>query len=219
MPQKKKDLAYEILREKILTGKLQPGVSLDVDELSIDFGMSSASIQEALQLLESDSLVTIESRGVRVAEIHRELFYEIFEVLTSLQIISGRAACERMSEVDFTELEAMLHHMGHAADDPEQWAQLEIQLHSFICERAEMPLLKNLLLRTADHWHRLRRHCLSEAFACRIPAAQQEYRNLLTTLRTRNMDHVTQLMFEHNQRALDEFIAFLDHKDAQIYQK
>ena len=154
MLQKKKDLAYEILREKILTGKLQPGVSLDVDELSLDFGMSSTSIQDALQLLESDSLVTIESHGARVAEIHRELFYEIFEVLTSLQIISGRAACQRMNEVDFTELEAMLHHMDHAANDPEQWSEYEIQLHAFICDRADMPLLKSLLLRTADHWQR-----------------------------------------------------------------
>ena len=70
MVQKKNALAYEILREKILTGKLQPGVNLDIDELSTDFGMSSTSIQEALRQLESDSLVTIEAHGAQVAKIH-----------------------------------------------------------------------------------------------------------------------------------------------------
>lgn len=213
MSQRKKALAYQILREKILTGKLRPGVNLDVDELSTDFGMSSMSIQAALQQLETDALVTIESHGARVTKIHRELFQEIFEVLTSLQIISGRAACQKMNEVDFTELEAMLHRMEGVVGDPEQWSQYEIQLYGHICEKVNMPLLKNLLLRTADHWHRLRRYCLSEAFAQRIPVAQQEYRELLTTLRTRNSDHVTQLILEYNQRALNDYMTCLDNQE------
>lgn len=216
MMQKKNALAYEILREKILTGKLQPGVNLNVDELSIDFGISSNSIREALQQLESDSLVTIEAHGAQVTKIHRELFQEIFEVLTSLQIISGRAACQKMNEFDFTELEAMLHRMENVADDPEQWSQYEIELHSSICEKANMPLLKSLLRRTADHWQRLRRYCLDKAFACRIPIAQQEYRDFLITLRTRNADYVTQIMLEHNQRTLDYYMAYLNsQKSAQ----
>jgi len=213
MVQKKNVLAYEILREKILTGKLQPGVNLDIDELSTDFGISSTSIQEALQQLESDSLVTIEAHGAQVTRIHQELFQEIFEVLTSLQIISGRAACQKMNEVDFTELEAMLHRMDGVVDDPEQWSQYEIELHSRISEKANMPLLKNLLLRTADHWQRLRRYCLNQPFARRIPLAQQEYRDFLTTLRTRNSDHVTQLMLEHNQRALNDYMAHLNSQE------
>jgi len=213
MVQTKNALAYQILREKILTGKLQPGVNLDIDELSTDFGMSSTSIQEALQQLESDSLVTIEAHGARVTKVHQELFQEIFEVLTSLQIISVRAACQKMNELDFTELEAMLHRMESVVDDPEQWSQYEVELHSRISEIANMPLLKSLLLRTADHWQRLRRHCLDEAFARRIPVAQQEYQDLLITLRTGNSDHVTQLMLEYNQRALDDYMTYLNSQE------
>ena len=186
---------------------------MDVDELSTDFGMSSTSIQEALQQLESDPLVTIEAHGAQVTQIHQELFQEIFEVLTSLQIISGRTACQKMNELDFTELEAMLHRMDSVVDDPEQWSQYEIELQSRICEKANMPLLRNLLLRTADHWQRLRRICLGEAFARRIPTAQQEYRDYLITLRAGNSDHVTQLMLEHNQRALDDYMTHLSSQE------
>ena len=213
MLQKKRTLAYQILREKILTGKLQPGVNLDVDELSADFGMSSASIQEALQQLESDSLVTIESHGAKVTQINREVFEEIFEMLGSLQIISGRIACQKMNDFDLTELEAILHRLEGGISNPEAWSQAETQFHSLLCEKANMPLLKTLLLQVTDHWHRLRRHCLGEAFARRIPVAQQEYRDLLTTLRTRNTDHVTQLMLEHHQRALDDYITHLNSQD------
>jgi DNA-binding GntR family transcriptional regulator len=215
MLQKKRTLAYQILREKILTGKLQPGVNLDVDELSADFGMSSTSIQEALQQLESDSLVTIESHSAKVTQINREVFEEIFEMLGALQIIGGRIACQKMNDFDLTELEAILHRLEGEISNPEAWSQAETQFHSLLCEKANMPLLKTMLLQVTDHWHRLRRHCLGEVFARRIPVAQQEYRDLLTTLRTRNTDHVTQIMLEHHQRALDDYMTHLNSQDTE----
>jgi DNA-binding GntR family transcriptional regulator len=215
MPQNKTDLAYQILREKILTGKLQPGVNLDIDELSADFGMSSTSIQKALQRLEADSLVTIELHGAKVTKIHQDVFQEIFELLASLQMITARTACQKMNVFDFTELEAILHRMEGEVNNPEDWSQSETQLHSLLCEKANVPLLKTLLLQVTDHWHRLRRHCLGEAITRRIPVAQQEYRDLLTTLRTRNPDYVTQLMLEHHQHALNDYMAYLNNQDTE----
>lgn len=68
----KRETAYRILQEKILTGKLQPGVRLMIDELSADLGMSSGPIQEALLQLQADSLVTIEPEvGAKVIKPNR----------------------------------------------------------------------------------------------------------------------------------------------------
>jgi DNA-binding GntR family transcriptional regulator len=216
MFQSKRDIAYRILREKILTGKLPPGVRLAINELSADFGMSAGPIQEALLMLQADSLVTIEANEeARVTRIQADKIQEVFETLTALQVISSRAACRHMGEGDFVKLEELLQCMGEAVDNPEQWSAYQLELHQFLCEKAQMQLVKLLLLRVMDHWYLLRRYVLDEAFTGRMSTAQQEQRALVTALRSRNPDTVTQVIQQHHQQALADYLAYLNGASTQ----
>lgn len=215
MVQPKRDLAYRILREKILSGKLPPGVDLNVDELSADFGMNAHFIYEALQRLETEALVIMDLSGARVTPIQREAFNEIFEVQAALQLISGRAACRKMTPADLTELEALFYRLEGAVAHPESWFECELELHCLLCDKANMPLLKTLILQVADHWRRLRRYCLEPAAVDRIPVAQQEYRALLTALFTGKPDQVSRLLVEHHQRRQTDYLAYLNSPQLQ----
>jgi DNA-binding GntR family transcriptional regulator len=206
----KKEFVYQTLRLQILNGELKPGVRLIIDELSAQLKVSPIPVREALQQLQSDGLVTIEPFiGARVTEIDKGLIYEIFALLEVLEIISGQAACQHMTEIDLAEMELLLRRMDSYANNPERWSQGNIQLHQFICERAGMSLVQEFFLRIGDHWDRLRRYYLEDVSARRIPAAQQDHWELLEALRTRNPEYVAEVIRAHNRNALADYLAHL----------
>ena len=100
--------------------------------------------------------------------------------------------------------------MDNNLHDAELWSQDNVQLHLFICDRAGMSLTTDLFRRVVDHWNRLRRYYLKDVFTHRIDDAQKQHWQLLAALRTRNPDHVTQVIRDHNQSALQAYQAYLE---------
>jgi DNA-binding GntR family transcriptional regulator len=210
----KKEVVYQSLREQILSGELKPGARLIIDEISTHLSVSPIPVREALQQLQSDGLVTIEPYiGAHVTKIDTSLIHEVFALLEALEIISSQSACQQMSEIDFAEMELLLRRMDAEVEHPEQWSQGNLQLHQFICDQAGMSLVKEFFLRIGDHWDRLRRYYLRDVSSHRIPAAQCDHWKLLEALRTRNPDHVAEVVRNHNRSALADYLAYLDHTE------
>ena len=207
----KKEFAYQALREAILTGELAPGERLIIDDLSTQLGVSQIPVREALQLLEADGFVAIEPYvGAHVSEIHEGLVQEVFALLEAMEMISAQAACQKMKPGDFNHLEQILCQMDAKVDDPEAWSQDNIRLHEFICERANMFLVKDLFLRVAEHWNRLRRHYLTGVLSQRMHIAQQDHWKLLEALKTKDPEYVAGVIRRHNQSALQDYLHYLD---------
>lgn len=83
---------YGKVRDDILTGVLEPGQKLKIDELRQAYGSGSSPIREALSLLTSDGLVErVDQRGFRVALVSAEAFYEL---LTTRCWLEERAIAE-----------------------------------------------------------------------------------------------------------------------------
>lgn len=62
--------AYRALRHDIVCGDLQPGQRLRVEHLKDHYGVGAGTLREALALLVSDALVTVEGqRGYRVSAV------------------------------------------------------------------------------------------------------------------------------------------------------
>ncbi|MCB0086298.1 MAG: GntR family transcriptional regulator [Caldilineaceae bacterium] len=207
----KKEFVYGTLRAQILSGELAPNARLIIDELSRGMNVSAIPVREALQQLQSEGLVQIEPYvGARVSDIHQGFIEEIFGLLEAFEVVSGRSAAMRMSTEHFEQLERLVRRMDDEVSDPERWSQSNIELHQFICECVNMQLIKTQLTLVVEHWNRLRRHYLDDVFAARIHFAQQEHWRLLDALRTRNPDHVAQVIQEHNRQALDSYLKYLD---------
>jgi DNA-binding GntR family transcriptional regulator len=101
----KKEFVYDALRVAILEGDLEPGARLVIDDLAMELGVSQIPVREALQQLQADGFVTIEPYiGTKVTEIDAGLVREVFDLLEALEVISGRAACLRMSEDGLPEI-------------------------------------------------------------------------------------------------------------------
>ena len=78
------------LRDRILTGRLQPGDRLDLDQLTAEFGISRTPVREALLELSYEGLVAITPRsGMTVVGITPEDAVDNFAILAAL---AGKAA-------------------------------------------------------------------------------------------------------------------------------
>ena len=210
----KKEFAYDTLRDTILEGQLEPGARLVIDELAADLGVSQIPVREALQQLQADGFVTIEPYvGARVTEIDASLICEVFDLMEALEVVSGRAACLRMSEDSLDEMESRLRAMDALVTDADRFSEENARLHQFICERAGTPLVDRLMDKVLAHWDRLRRYYLQDVFERRVGDAQQEHWLVFEALCTRDPDHVEQVIREHNKTARLAYTEYLERTE------
>ena len=93
-----KEIAYEAIREAILSGRFLPGQRLVADELAQEFGTSRMPIREALQRLENAGLVSITPhRGAVVSELSEQEIVEIYHIRAVLEGLAARLAAPHLA--------------------------------------------------------------------------------------------------------------------------
>lgn len=103
---------YELLRDAITSGALQPSQRLVEAELSQAFGLSRAAVRTALVRLEQDGLVSHERhRGAKVRLVTEREAVEILEARAALESLAVRGAAENATKDDVAELRGLLAEM------------------------------------------------------------------------------------------------------------
>jgi DNA-binding GntR family transcriptional regulator len=93
------------LRDRILTGRLQPGDRLDLDQLTAEFGISRTPIREALLELSYEGLVAITPRsGMAVVGITPQDAVDNFAILAALAGMAAEMATARITAAELAEL-------------------------------------------------------------------------------------------------------------------
>ncbi|MGH2411737.1 MAG: GntR family transcriptional regulator [Chloroflexota bacterium] len=111
-PRTKQMFVYRTLRDAILRCELPPGQRLVTDVIARQLSVSHIPVRQALQLLQAEGLVdNIANAGASVAPISRDSIVETFTVLEGLEIVSTRAAAERMTEEQEAKLAAIVVEM------------------------------------------------------------------------------------------------------------
>jgi len=124
------------LRDRILTGRLQPGDRLDLDELTAEFGISRTPIREALLELSYEGLVAITPRsGMAVVGITPKDAVDNFAILATL---AGKAAEMATSRITPEEL-AELRTLAGAIDDSDDVVGANRHFHRAINQAARSP--------------------------------------------------------------------------------
>jgi DNA-binding GntR family transcriptional regulator len=207
----KNEQVYDYLYTQILHGDLPPGSRLIIDQIAKQLGVSQIPVREAVFRLEQAGFVTFEHHvGATVAELHAAHIKEIFQVLESMEIISGRAACTKVSDKDIKYLEKLTQDMSRVTHQPNQWSHYNMVFHQYICDIAETGLIKKVLHEALSHWDRLRHYYLKEVSAKRVELAQQEHQLLLEALQQKDADAFERIIKHHNQASLEAYIEHLE---------
>jgi len=153
------DVAYDFLRERILSGEYPPGSFLSAQGLSKQIGVSRTPVRDALRLLEIDGLVDFTAHlGAVVKSFTIRDFLDLCGVREALETYAAELAAESGSRDEMHQLEGVLGQMGELTDHysggtlPEEdfhavMHQADWRLHSLILQMARNDLLINSIKR------------------------------------------------------------------------
>jgi DNA-binding GntR family transcriptional regulator len=87
------ELSYRSIKERLLDGTLREGTRLTEEQLATQLGISKSPVREALNRLEAEGLISIESRrGAYVREFSRKEMSDLYEFREVLELHSVAAA-------------------------------------------------------------------------------------------------------------------------------
>lgn len=87
------DQIYDTLLLRIRTLEYKPGHRINLDQLKLEFGVSTAPIREALQRLARDNIVVVKPRvGYNVADLTQSDVAQVFETRMLLELYGLKSA-------------------------------------------------------------------------------------------------------------------------------
>jgi len=140
-------LAQRIAGE-ILTERFAPGARLKEVDLATTYGVSRASIREALRLLDKRGLVRLEPRrGARVTQLSADEVDDLYEIRASLLTVAARRVAARGGRTVIDQARALLGEaVAHAGDaDQGRYFEAVYALSQLVAEGAGSERLATLV--------------------------------------------------------------------------
>jgi DNA-binding GntR family transcriptional regulator len=139
------------LRNAIVAEELQPGERLVEEKTAAEFGVSRASLREALRQLSHEGLLKDVGRGYVVVGISAEDIAEIFSLRLALEGMAISLAVKQATSDDDSRLSKIVSDMKRAAAEKEglRFDSLDIDFHSTFYEVARHSRLTNAWLQLA----------------------------------------------------------------------
>lgn len=104
-----REKAYQLIKQKIITGEFAPGDVLSEGELADLLGVSKTPVREALTQLQHDNLVSlIPRKGYLVTNLTLKDIQDIFEVRLILERAATVLAAERITAEELAAVERYL---------------------------------------------------------------------------------------------------------------
>lgn len=127
-PPSQKD-AYDLILDAIDSGIYRPGSRLVESELADRFGVSRTPIREALQRLETQSLLTRDGRSLIVASLDHAQMAELYAVRQELEGLAAQLAAQHAAEEEIAVLHDMVVADRALLNDPEALARANRRFH------------------------------------------------------------------------------------------
>ena len=121
--------AYGLILEAIETGIYGPGDRLVESELADRFGVSRTPIREALQRLETQSLLARDGRSLIVASLDHNQLAELYIVRAELESLAARLAAQHATQEEVRVLNEMIEDDRALVDDPVALARANRRFH------------------------------------------------------------------------------------------
>ena len=124
--------AYTLLLEAIDSGIFRPGDRLVESELADRFGVSRTPIREALQRLETQSLLTRDGRSLIVASLDHNQLADLYVLRGALEGLAARLAARHAAPEEVRVLRDMLEADRALVNDPKALSRANRRFHKQI---------------------------------------------------------------------------------------
>ena len=190
-------LAYERIKNDILSCALKPGESISTAQIANGLQISSMPVRGALTRLEVEGWVVIlPQRGVFVSKITPEELHENFVVRSRLEGLSANLSCSYITEAELTILRRLSREMRqYATVNTKRWFRANTQFHETIIQCSQNETLVRLL---AELRHQsMRSRVVTQLVPGHTIRRGSEHKRILEALAAKNGDLAEQAMREH----------------------
>jgi GntR family transcriptional regulator of vanillate catabolism len=201
---------YQSLRESIVSGTLKPGTPLRPDTIADQLQVSTTPVREALLSLESDgALIKRPYQGWFVRDFSEEEAREMYELRASLECLSVRLACERITpeEVNRLRMHQVAGSAALASKNIHAYRLYNQDLHTAILQAA-----RNSYLGSAMEQVSLQNQMLiarTIRITGRPSRALEEHARIIELIASRDSTTAEDLMRKHILSALEDVVQAL----------
>lgn len=191
--------AYALILEAIDTGIYRPGDRLVESELADRFGVSRTPIREALQRLETQSMLSRDGRSLIVSSLDHNQMADLYVVRTELEGLAARLAARHATPEEVRVLRDMVEEDRKLVNDPDALARANRRFHKQI----HLASHNRYLVQQLDLVHRSMALLASTSLAAegRGDEAIAEHDAIVSAIEAGNGDLAHRALSEHISKA------------------
>ena len=201
------DPIYQEVKSSILSGEIKPGTPLRQDEIGKRFGVSKIPVREALQRLESESLVSFEkNKGASVRDYTEEEILQLLDIRIALECRALELAIPNMIESDFNDMRSLLTDYAQRTQVAE-WSAMNTQFHHMLYEPCGNAPLMDMINDLQARLGQYLRVLVSTASGLERP--MREHEQILNACEHRDIETAVTALRKHIETTQKEVAAFL----------
>ena len=142
-----KDQIVDLLREKILIGKIPQGTRLIERDIADILQVSRVPVRDAMLVLEGEGLLEAAGSGRRVITLSEEDMIQLNRVRVPLEKLATRLFIENATQKDFDQLDQLYQQMSlaNSKHSLKDFIECDINIHKYIWENTENHHLQKIL--------------------------------------------------------------------------
>jgi DNA-binding GntR family transcriptional regulator len=196
-----REQVYGGIKNAIIGGEFEPGKRLIEERLAEDMKTSRTPVREAIQKLEKEGLIQRLPRGgFAVKGVTEEEVEEVFGLRAVLEGYAGYLATQRIEGDELKALEEIITAQEACLKsmDVDEFIRLDGEFHDKLYEAAKNNRLYALLNDLRDYMYRYRVILLR--YGRKAPAAVQDHKDMLASVKAKNARQVEKLVMKHMTR-------------------
>ena len=187
--------AYSLILEAIDIGIYKPGDRLVESDLAESFGVSRTPIREALQRLETQSLLTRDGRSLIVSSLDHSQMAELYIVRAELEGLAATLAAKHATGEEVKVLQDMVNSDRKIIADPSALAKSNRRFHKQI----HLASHNRFLIKQLDLVHRSMALMATTSLAAdgRGPVAVEEHQAIVTAISKGDSEEASKKLRDH----------------------
>lgn len=204
------DQVTQRLRTLLVEGRITPGAKLNERELCELLRVSRTPLREAIKRLAAEGLVDLlPNRGAVAVKLTEADVEHAFEVLATLEGLSGELAAARASDGEIREIQALHFEMRacHARQDLSGYYRLNARIHAAINAAARNPVLAQTYVSLNARVQSLRFRTNQDS--AKWQRAVQEHETMVEALSARDGPALRSVLLQHLQHKRDAVLQLM----------
>ena len=149
----KSSIAYQLIRDGILSGKYPPGSRLVLADLQRDFKLGQGAVRDAILQLDKSGLVTnLPYKGATVNLLPSVDEFEcLYQAKTTFELFLARIAMHKMTKAKLQSLQRLIDVSIRDIDVPQKFFVHDRKFHAALYAVADLPHVTDVLDNLQEH--------------------------------------------------------------------